>query len=113
MKTHCLSGKEQSKIVGIHKASAKGVKIATKLDHLKTTVYIVIKRFESHGIMEGKKSTNSGQKMLKRTCRVVMYALVANKRQIVVDITNQSSYDESNWIVRKVLHEVGFYNKIA
>ena len=51
MKTHCLSSKEQSEIVGMHKVGAKGVEIAAKLGHLKTTVYTVIKRFESHGIV--------------------------------------------------------------
>ena len=33
MKTCCLSGEEQSKIVGMHKVGAKEVQIVTKLGH--------------------------------------------------------------------------------
>ena len=33
MKTQCLSSEKQSHIVEMHKASAKGVEIATKLGH--------------------------------------------------------------------------------
>ena len=57
MKTCCFSGEEQSKIVGMYKTGAKRVKFLAKLDHPKTIVYIITKKFESSGIMEGKKST--------------------------------------------------------
>ena len=56
MKTRCLSSEGQSEIVGMHKASAKGVEIAAELGHPKATIYSVIKRFESHGTVEGEKS---------------------------------------------------------
>ena len=38
MKTRCLSSEEQSQIVGMHKAGAKGVEIAAELGHPKTIV---------------------------------------------------------------------------
>ena len=38
--------------------SVKGVEIATKLGHLKIITYTIIKRFDSCGTVEGKKSTN-------------------------------------------------------
>ena len=113
MKTRCLSSEEQSHTVGMHKAGAKGVEIANKLGYPKTTVYTVIKRFESHGTIEGPKSTGRPQNLSELNCRVVMRALLANRRQTLADITNQSGVDMSRWIVRKALDESGFYNRVA
>ena len=93
MKTHCSSGEKQLKIIGMHKVCAKGVEITTKLGHLKTIVYIVIKRFESFRIVEGKKSTGHPQKLSNCSRRVVTYALVVNQRQTLVNITNQYGFD--------------------
>ena len=41
----------------MHKAGAKGVEIAAELGHPKTTIYTIIKRFESRETVEGPKST--------------------------------------------------------
>ena len=113
MKTQCLSSEEQSQIVGMHKADAKGVEIAAELGHPKTTVYTIIKRFESHGTVEGLKLTGRPRKLSERSCRIVMHALLTNRRQTLTDITNQSSLDVSMWCVRNALHESGFYNRVA
>ena len=78
MKTRCLSSEEQSQIVGIHKAGAKGVEIATELGLPKTIVYTIIKRFESRRTIEGKNLTGRPQKLLERSCKVVTNALLAN-----------------------------------
>ena len=78
MKTQCLSSEEQSQIVGMHKVGAKGVKIAAEFGHLKTTVYTVIKGFESRGIVEGPKSIARLQKLSEHSCRIVMRAVLAN-----------------------------------
>ena len=51
----------------MHKVGAKGVEIAAKLSHPKTTVYIEIKRFESHGTVEGEKSIGRPQKLLEHS----------------------------------------------
>ena len=80
MKTRCLSSEEQLQIVGMHKAGAKGVEIAAELGHPKTNVYIVIKRFESCGIVEGLKSIGCPRKLSERSCRIVMRALLTNRR---------------------------------
>ena len=95
------------------KVGAKGVEIAAELGHPKTTLYIVIKRFESHGTIEGKKLTGCPRKLLECSCRVVTCALVANRRQTLEDISNQSSFDVSHWTIRRALHKSGFYKKIA
>ena len=113
MKNRCLSSEEQSQIVGMHKASAKGVEIATKLCHPKTTVYTVIKRFESCGTVEEPKSNGRPRKLSERSCRIMTCALLTNRRQILTNITNQSGLDVSRWCVRNALHESGFYNRVA
>jgi len=56
MKIGRLNSEEQSEIVGVHKAGAKGVEITAKLGHPKITVYTTIKRFESCETVEGEKS---------------------------------------------------------
>ena len=40
------------------------------------------------------------------------HALLANRRQILANITNQFGFDVNHWIIRKALHESGFYNKV-
>ena len=97
----------------MHKASAKGVEIGAELGHPKTTIYTVIKRFESCEIVEGEKLTDHLQKLLECSRRVMTCALVANQRKSLVDNTNQSGFDVSRWTIRKGLHESGFYNKVA
>ena len=113
MKTRCLSSEEQSQIIGMHKAGTKEVEIVAKLGHSKTTVYIVIKRFESRGTVEGPKLTGRPRKLLERSCGIVTRALLTNRRQTLTDITNQSSLDVSTWCVRNALYESGFYNQVA
>ena len=94
----------------MHKAGTKGVKIAVELGHPKMTVYTVFKRFERHGIVEGQKSVGRPRKLSKRSIRIVTRALAIDRRQILADITNCSVFDGSTSIVRKALHDVGFYN---
>ena len=86
MKTQCLNSEKQSQIVGMHKVGAKGVEIAAELGHPKTTVYTVIKRFESRGTVEGPKSTGRPQKLSEHSCRIVTCALLTNRRQILTDL---------------------------
>ena len=110
MKTRCLTIEEQSCIVGLHKAGVKGVEIAAKLGHPKTTVYIVLKRFERHGTLEGQKSTGRPRKLSECSIRVVTHALATNCRQTLEDITNRSGFDVSTSTIRTALHNVGFHN---
>ena len=113
MKTQCLSSEEQSQIIGMHKAGAKGVEIAAELGHPKTIVYTVIKRFGSHGTVEGPKSTSHPRKLSEHSCRIVTRALLTNRRQTLTDITNQFGLDVSTWCIRNALHESGLYNRVA
>ena len=113
MKTQCLNSKEKSQIVGMHKAGAKGVEIAAKLGHPKTTVYTVIKRFENRRTVEGPKSTGHPQKLSERSCRIVTCAFLTNCRQTLIDITNQFGLDVNTWCGRNALHLSGFYNRVA
>ena len=123
MKTHCLTIEEQSRIVGLHKAGVKGVKIVAKLGHPKTTVNTVLKRFERHGTFEGQKSTGRPQKLLERSIRIVTRALatnhsqtledITNRKQILEDITNCSGFGVSTSTIRIALHNVGFHNRVA
>jgi hypothetical protein len=76
-------------------------------------VYTILKRFEHHGIVEGQKSIGRPRKLSERSIRVVTRALAIDCRQILADITNRSGFDGSTSIVRKALHDVGFYNQVA
>ena len=100
-------------IVGMHKAGAKGVEIAAEVGHPKTTISTVIKRFERFGAVEGEKSSGRPRKLSERSVRVVQRTLVADRRQTLADITNKSGFDAGCSTIRKALHEVGFYNRIA
>jgi predicted transcriptional regulator len=97
----------------MHKVGAKGVEIAAELGHPKMTIYTILKRFERCGIVEGQKSIGRPWKLSECSIRVVTHTLVTNHKQTLVDITNRSGFDVSTSIVRKALHEVGFYNLVA
>jgi transposase len=97
----------------MYKVGAKEVKIEAELGHSKMAFYIVLKRFEHRGTMEGQKSTNCPRKLSERSIGVVTCALATDHRQTLVDITNHSGFYVSTSIVRKALHEVGFYNSIT
>lgn len=45
MKTCCLSGEEQSKIIGMHKVGAKRVEIVVKLVHPNSSLRVVMHAF--------------------------------------------------------------------
>ena len=63
--------------------------------------------------MEDEKSTCRPQKLSEPSRRGVTSALLANQRQTFVDITNQYGFDVQHWTVRKALHDIGFYNRVA
>jgi hypothetical protein len=89
MKTRCLTAKERACIVGMHHGGAKGVEIVVALGHPKSIVSTILKEFECHGSMEHPKSTEYPQKLLERSIRVISCALVQDRKQTLVDITNK------------------------
>jgi hypothetical protein len=91
----------------------KRVEIETKLGHPKTTIYTVLKRFEYCRIVEGQKSRWRPWKLSERSIKIVTRALATDCKQTLVDITNRSGFYVSTSNVRKDLHEVGFYNRVA
>ena len=97
----------------MHKVGAKMVEIVAKFDHPKMIVYTVFKRFEYCGIVEGQKSIGHLWKLLKCSIRILMRTMAIDCKQILVDITNCIGFDVSTSIIRKALHEVGFYNQLA
>jgi transposase len=113
MKTRYLTIEKRARIVGMHQSGAKGVEIVAALGHPKSIVSAVLKEFERRGSVEHPKSTGHPQKLLERSVRVITHVLVHDQRQTLVDITNISGVNVSASIVRKALHDVGFYSPIA
>jgi transposase len=97
----------------MHQGGARGVEIVATLDHPKSIVSTVLKEFEHRRSVEHPKSTGRLQKLSERSVRIINRALVQDRRQTLVDITNRSGVNMSALTVRKALHDVGFYNHIA
>jgi transposase len=112
---HCSVGfaiTMKTRYLIVDKQSHIEIEIAAELGHPKTIVYIVLKRLERHGTIEGQKSTRCPWKLSKHSIRVVTRTLALDYKQTLVDITNCNGFDVSISIVRKALHEVGFYNRV-
>jgi hypothetical protein len=96
-----------------HWSGAKGVEIVVALGHPKNIVSTVLKEFEHCGSVEHPKSTGCRQKLSEISVRVITHELVQDRRQILADITSRSGFNVSASTVRKALHDVGFYSRIA
>jgi hypothetical protein len=113
MKTRCLTIEERARIVGIYQGGAKGVEIVVVLSHPKSTMNTILKEFECCRSVEHPKSTKRLQKLSKKNVRVITLELVQDQRQTLVDIINRIGFSVSASTIRKALHDVRFYNRIA
>jgi hypothetical protein len=91
----------------------KGVEIVAALGHPKSNMSTILKEFERHESVEHPKSTRRPQKLSEKSVRIITCELVQDRRQTLVDITNRSGINVSASIVRKALHDISFYSRIA
>ena len=72
MKTWCLTIDKQSHIVGMQKASTKGIERVAELGHLKKIVYIILKRFDHR---RGRFHATGTPKMQSQKCNFTILQL--------------------------------------
>jgi transposase len=113
MKIRCLTIEEGAHIVGMHQGGAKGVEIVVALGHSKSTMSTVLKEFEHRRSVERPKSIGRPRKLSERSVRVITRELVQDRKQTLVDITNRSGGNVSASIVKKALHDIGYYSRIT
>jgi hypothetical protein len=76
-------------------------------------VNTILKESEYCGSVEHPESIGRLQKLFEKSARIMPCELVQDQRQTLVDITNKSGMNVSASTVRKALHGVGFYSRIA
>jgi transposase len=112
-----LTDFERGEIVGLHKAKIPQRKIAEILNHPKSTVGDVIKKYNEQGLTSTIPRSGRPKILTDRDKRQLVKIIKANRNLTLVEITEKFNetlnFSISSRTVQRVLHEEGYSGHAA
>jgi len=103
----------KERIIGMRLAGVQNMKIAMMLNVSESTASKVWKRYKDRGTTSNAKQNGRPKKLTDRDNRSLLHIIRRNRRFNLMEIKSQMVSSVSICTVRRALHEMGIFNRIA